>query len=125
MCDPADQQAAWVILAVVLVAYFGVLYISVRHTTGGAWLRIAATWLFSAAAVTIFVLWGEEAGVSDPVIVLVCAGLVAVAALGGIGVRGAEPAWRYVTAGVLGGVTPIALVIAGLATLYATGGCLS
>ena len=124
MCDPSDQSTGWIVLVCLSVGYFAVLYVSVRQSTPGARVRIAATWLFCAVAVTLFVIWAEPAGLSDPLIVAVCGAVVIAAALGGMGIRGPEAAWRYVTAGVLGGLTPIALFIALLASLYARGDCL-
>jgi hypothetical protein len=122
--DPADQTTGWVVLALIAATYFGLLYLSVRRTSAAAWFRIGATWLVPAAGLTMFVLWAEEAGLSDPVIVLVCFGVVVAVTLAAMGVRGPEAAWRYVTAGVLGGITPIVFFVVLVATLYATGGCL-
>jgi hypothetical protein len=127
ICEPTSSMRSngWVILILVAAVYLGLLAIAVRGAAPGARLRVAATWLLSAAGVTILV-WSLEQNTEagDGTIILAAAGIVAVVTLIGIGLRKTERAWPYVMAGSIGGITPIALLVALVAWIYASGGCL-
>jgi hypothetical protein len=119
------QTSGWVVLIFVGVVYLGLVLIAVRGAPPGARLRVVATWVLSAAGVTILV-WSleENTETSDGAIVLAAAGVVVVVTLIGIGLGKKERAWPYVMAGSIGGITPIALVVALIAWLFASGGCI-
>ena len=126
ICTPDESSYgdAWFVFVLVLVVYFGLVVIAVRGAPPEARVRVAATWLLSAVAVTILARSLAEAGVNGAAIFLVGLGVAAVVAAVGISVRRSERAWPYVMAGAIGGITPVALVIGLLAWFFAHGGCL-
>jgi hypothetical protein len=112
----------WLILLLVVV-YLGLVTVAVRGAPSGSRLRVGATWLFSGAAVTILVARLEEMGASNAAIFLAGVGAVALVTLLGVGLRRSGGTWPYVMAGVLGGVMPVALLIAFLGWYFAAGHC--
>ena len=122
---PSSQTRGLVILIVVAVVYLGLLVIAVWGARPGARLRVAATWLLSAAGVSLVLVALEaDSGATDAGIVLAAAGIALVVTVSGIRARKTERVWPHVVAGAIGGITPFAFVLALFAWVFANGGCL-
>ena len=123
--DSSDRTEAWFVLVLVALLYFGLVIVAVRGAPPETRVRVAATWLFSAVGVTAAVwLLEDNSEASDQTSVLAAVLIVAFVTLLGLAARQREHAWPYVVAGSVGGITPIALLIALVAWIFASGGCL-
>ena len=107
-----------------MFAYFGLLVVAVRGVPREARLRVAGTWIVSATVVTALAWSVEESGGDTGAALIAGVVVAALLTVAGIASRKSERAWPYVVAGSLGGVTPVALVVALFAWFFANGGCL-